>query len=132
MPDATSHPASALREVDVCVCTFQRPSVADLLASLAKVELPQGWRMRVIVADNDDTPSAKERVERGFAEHGLHGRYVHAPARNISIARNACLDAASAPFAAFVDDDETVRPDWLARLIARAEEEKAGGGFEGI
>jgi hypothetical protein len=33
--------------------------------------------------------------------------YVHAPARNISIARNACLDAADAPLIAFIDDDET-------------------------
>jgi succinoglycan biosynthesis protein ExoM len=117
-PATTS--ADTLREVDVCVCTFRRPSVADLLASLAKLETP-GWRMRVIVADNDDTPSGRETVERGFAAHRLNGIYIHAPARNISIARNACLNAATAPLVAFIDDDETARPDWLAELIASAE-----------
>lgn len=116
MQDSVTNPATA-REVDVCVCTFRRASVVDLLASLAKLETP-GWRVRVIVADNDDTPSAREAVERAFAEHGLDGRYIHAPARNISIARNACLNAATAPLIAFIDDDETARPDWLARLIA--------------
>jgi succinoglycan biosynthesis protein ExoM len=117
MQDSVSNLATA-RDVDVCVCTFRRASVADLLASLAKLETP-GWRVRVIVADNDDTPSARETVERAFAAHGLDGRYIHAPARNISIARNACLEAATAPLIAFIDDDETARPDWLAKLIAR-------------
>lgn len=112
--------ADVLRDVDVCVCTFRRPSVVDLLASLARLKTP-GWRMRVIVADNDDTPSGRENVERGFAAYGLDGVYIHAPARNISIARNACLDAATAPLVAFIDDDETARPDWLAELIASAE-----------
>jgi succinoglycan biosynthesis protein ExoM len=117
-----------VRDVDVCVCTFRRPSVADLLASLAKLQTP-GWRMRVIVADNDDTPSGRETVERGFAAYGLNGVYIHAPARNISIARNACLNAATAPLVAFIDDDETARPDWLAELIASAETTGAGVVF---
>lgn len=106
------------RRVDVCVCTFRRPSVADVLASLAKQDLPETIGLRVIVADNDETPSARERVERAFADLGLDGVYLHAPARNISIARNACLDAAIAPLVAFIDDDEVARPDWLASLVA--------------
>lgn len=128
MTDAEPLRDAALRDVDVCVCTFRRPSVADLLASLARLETP-GWRMRVIVADNDDTPSGRETVERGFATYGLNGIYIHAPARNISIARNACLDAATAPLVAFIDDDETARPGWLAELIASAETTGAGVVF---
>ena len=134
MQDSIVNPASlrdvpaSLRDVDVCVCTFRRPFVADLLASLARLETP-GWRMRVIVADNDDTPSGRETVERAFAAHALDGQYVHAPARNISIARNACLNAATAPWVAFIDDDETARPDWLARMIARREATNAGVVF---
>jgi succinoglycan biosynthesis protein ExoM len=107
------------RSVDVCVCTFRRESVVDLIASLAQIELPQGISFRVIVADNDEIPSARERVEGALSQHKLDGVYLHAPARNISIARNACLDAATASLVAFVDDDETVRPDWLVRILAR-------------
>jgi succinoglycan biosynthesis protein ExoM len=117
MPETAVNPLS-LRDVDVCVCTFRRASVADLLTSLAALDLPAGWRMRVIVADNDDTPFAQAIVEQSFRKLGLNGTYVHAPARNISIARNACLDAASGDLVAFIDDDEVARPDWLARLIA--------------
>lgn len=118
MPDTTINP-DPTRDIDVCVCTFRRASVADLLASLAGQALPPGWRMRVIVADNDDGPSGRAIVEQAFSDFGLTGQYLHAPARNISVARNACLDAARGELVAFVDDDETARPDWLARLIDR-------------
>ena len=106
------------RSVDVCVCTFRRPSVAGLLASLAKQILPPSLRVRVIVADNDDAPSARQIVLDAFQANRLDGIYLHAPARNISIARNACLAAADADLVAFIDDDEVARPDWLAGLIA--------------
>lgn len=121
--------AYAPRVVDVCACTFRRDSVSDLIASLARLELPAGVTIRVIVADNDETPSARQRVEAAFAAHGLTGVYLHAPARNISTARNACLDAATAPLVAFVDDDETVRPDWLARLLAEQAKTRAAVVF---
>lgn len=107
-----------IRDVDVCVCTFRRPAVAGLLASLAKQDLGGALRVRVIVADNDDTPSARETVEAELAANGLDGVYLHAPARNISIARNACLQAVTAPLLAFIDDDEIARQGWLAGLVA--------------
>lgn len=117
------------QRVDVCVCTFRRESVSDLIASLAAMALPSGVAIRVIVADNDETPTAQARVNTAFAQHGLDGVYLHAPARNISIARNACLEAVTSPVLAFVDDDETVRPDWLARLLARQSETDAAVVF---
>ena len=120
-PEATQATRFANRAVDVCVCTFRRPSVVETLASLAAQALPAGIRMRVIVADNDEQPIARDLVEQSFTRYGLEGRYIHAPARNISIARNACLDAVEAPLAAFIDDDEAARPDWLAHLISRLE-----------
>ena len=43
--------------------------------------------------------------------------YVHCPASNISIARNACLDNSTGDFLAFIDDDETASSEWLAELI---------------
>jgi succinoglycan biosynthesis protein ExoM len=73
----------------------------------------------VIVADNDGTPSAETAVAAARSELGLDVTYVHAPARNISVARNACLDAARADLLAFIDDDETAAPDWLASLLRR-------------
>jgi succinoglycan biosynthesis protein ExoM len=117
--------SAAVRNVDVCVCTFRRPAVARLLASLANQELPAAVTVRVVVADNDDSPSGRETVERAFAELGLDGVYVHAPARNISVARNACLNRATAPLIAFIDDDEVARPNWLACLVSELDRTNA-------
>jgi succinoglycan biosynthesis protein ExoM len=117
-----------MTSVDVGVCTFRRPAVAETLASLARQALPDGVRLRVIVADNDETPSAEAVVRSTAAEHGLDLAYAHAPARNICIARNACLDAARADWFAFIDDDEIATTGWLAALLAEAER----GGWDAV
>ncbi|WP_265519656.1 glycosyltransferase [Nitratireductor luteus] len=119
MSTASATPPSS-RLIDICVCTFRRPALADALATIAALEVPPGARLRVIVADNDVEPSARSIVDMvaGNFQHEL--TYLHAPARNISIARNACLDAGRGDFLAFVDDDETVTRSWLRHLLETA------------
>ena len=109
-----------MTRIDVCVCTFRRDSLDDTLASIARQEL-DGVKVRVIVADNDEHDRRRERIEMNGKRLGLELHYVHAPARNISVARNACLDAATGDWVAFIDDDEIATPTWLAELLkARA------------
>lgn len=107
-----------LERIDVCVCTFKRESLSLTLASLAAQNLPAGFALRVIIADNDSTAGRRAAIEATAQAYGLDHGYVHAPERNISIARNACLDAASSDWIAFVDDDEVAAPDWLAKLVS--------------
>jgi succinoglycan biosynthesis protein ExoM len=76
--------------------------------------------MHVIVADNDIWPSARRLVETMAAALPCEVRYIHCPASNISLARNACLEAATGDFLAFIDDDSTVSPQWLAKLVDHA------------
>jgi succinoglycan biosynthesis protein ExoM len=106
--------------IDIGVCTYRRPELEQTLKSLAKVTVPGNAEIRIIIADNDDTPSAKGRVDamRALVPHDII--YVHCPSSNISIARNACLDNAKGDFLAFIDDDETASEDWIARLIEPA------------
>lgn len=108
--------------IDVCICTYKRASISDAIASLSKQILPSGVSLRVIVADNDVEPTARGRVLDAAAAHGLDVVYVHAPAQNISIARNACIANSQSDWFAFIDDDETAAPDWLAKLLARRED----------
>jgi succinoglycan biosynthesis protein ExoM len=105
------------REIDVCVCTYRRESVADTIRSVAAQRIPDNVRLRIVIADNDDSPSAEGIVRNQCSALGLEYLYVHAPARNISIARNAALDAATAPLVAFIDDDEVATPLWIAGLL---------------
>ena len=117
--------ADQVVRVDVGVCTFKRPSVVATLASLGAQRLPPHVRMRVIVADNEPTPAARAAVLATAAAHGIDLDYVHAPARNISLARNAVLDALAGDYLAFIDDDQTAAPDWIASLVEAAERQGA-------
>ncbi len=120
------------RAVLVGVCTFQRPSLEGTLRSLLALEPPPGVALRLVVADNDERPSAEPLVRRVAAEAGREVGYLHRPARNISLARNALVEEAERnglPFLAFLDDDEWVAPDWLARLLEAKEATGADAVF---
>jgi succinoglycan biosynthesis protein ExoM len=112
-PDVTT-------KVAIGICTFRRPALANTLQSLAAQTLPPNAECCVIVADNDDSPSAKPLVENAQTSAPLALHYVHAPSRNISLARNALLDKArelGADFLAMIDDDEIATPDWARHLL---------------
>ncbi|MBE9637060.1 glycosyltransferase [Salipiger mangrovisoli] len=115
--------------IDLCICTFRREHITDTLRSVGALAVPEGVALRVIVVDNDDTDSARARVEAVAQTLPMPLRYIHAPGANISIARNAGLDAVEAEWAAFLDDDEIAAPDWLATMIARQRETGADGIF---
>jgi succinoglycan biosynthesis protein ExoM len=111
---------AAKLQIDIGVCTFRRTELADTLRSLASLTAPESATIRVIVADNDATPSARALVELLRPEMPFEIIYVHCPASNISIARNACLDHSTGDFLAFIDDDETASEGWLLRLLETA------------
>ncbi len=104
----------------MCICTFRRESVADAVASVAAQRLPPDVSLRIIVADNDHEPSAAERADACARRIAWPLDYIHAPVGNISVARNACLEAAQGQWVAFIDDDEIARPDWLSSALDAA------------
>ena len=110
---------SALK-VDVCVCTYNRLEVVDTLRSIAAQQGSGDAKLRVIVADNATQPTARELITESARDLGLQLIYVHAPANNISVARNACLDVAAADWIAFLDDDEVASPHWLKQILSAA------------
>jgi len=123
VPPARSADAPIPRErVAVGVCTFRRPALSDTLTTLDAQSLPAGVPLTIVVADNDVTPSARSLVE-AFAARSKHRVvYLHAPAGNISLARNAILDEVGRRGLrrlAFIDDDELAPRHWLRELLAR-------------
>ncbi len=127
-PDLEDRARAARPRIDVCVCAYRRPHISDTLHSIAAQVGIRREDVRVIVADNDETPTAAAVASEVAARFGLDLAYVHAPARNISVARNACLAAATADWIAFIDDDETAEPAWLAALVAEAQR----GGWDAV
>ena len=110
-----------LTRVDIGVCTFRRPELEQTLRSLAGLALPDGVSVRVIVADNDASPSARPLVDGLRPSLPFDLLYVHCPVANISIARNACLQNSDGDFLAFIDDDEEASTEWLLLLLMIAE-----------
>lgn len=108
-----------MASIDICICTFRRAFLAETLDSIARLD-HGGHTIRVIIADNDHAPSARDLVDALRPQLPFAVTYVHAPAANICVARNTCLDHAEAEFVAFIDDDETVTPGWLVALVERA------------
>lgn len=111
------------------ICTYRRLELARTLESLRDM-LPCGAEVGIVVADNDNDPSAKALVSGIAEDFPLPVTYIHAPAGNISIARNALLDHARAErarFFVYLDDDQTMRPDTLRELMQVRAETGAGG-----
>ena len=118
-------PQVAAVNLAIGICTFRRPGLLLTLQSIAAQDVFSRMGGCVIVAENDDTPSASQIIDqaRGFLPVDIH--YVRAPARNISIARNALMDTAQGlgiTHLAMIDDDEIAEPDWLHALLTRMED----------
>jgi succinoglycan biosynthesis protein ExoM len=115
-----------MQRISVLLCTYRRQSVVETLASLARLRAPEGCFINIIVADNDARPSAEHLVREEPGSWPV--TYVHAPAANISVARNACLSIArqrGSDWIAFIDDDEIAPEDWLLQLMACASDGQA-------
>jgi succinoglycan biosynthesis protein ExoM len=119
--------------VTVCICTFRRSTVVSTLRSVVAQTFIHPLTFRIIVVDNDSEPTAAPLVALFRSTNNSEVEYLHAPARNISIARNAGLDACKTPWLAFLDDDEIASVRWLDRLLAhRANASAVFGPSEAI
>lgn len=119
----TSESATKEPIVTICICTFRRESICDTIRSIARrANFPDV--AEVLIVDND-VSAAPERILAAAKAAGTSVRYVHAPACNISIARNAGLSNCSTRWLAFLDDDETVEEDWLDCLLEHTAEATA-------
>ncbi len=107
--------------IDIGICTYRRTELEQTLRSLAGLQVPPGVTVRIVVADNDSAPSARTLVYGMAGGLPFEIRYIHCPASNISLARNACLEAANGDFLIFMDDDQqVVSGDWLTELLSVA------------
>lgn len=113
--------------ISVLIASMGRPLLAKTLESLAAARVPQGEALEIVIADD----SAEGLVAPLVSALGLalDIRVVPVGKGNVSHARNACLDAAQGDWLVFVDDDETVEPDWLEGHLSAARDFKADAVF---
>ena len=99
-------------KVVVGVCTYNRcKDLKRLLQSLIKLDYPN---FEIIVVDNNSTDETAEIVA-GFKQI----KYVFEEKQGIANARNCLLRncGADAEYLGMLDDDETVKEDWILRML---------------
>lgn len=102
----------------VCICTYKRPRfLKRLLEELRHQDTEGLFSYSIVVADNDQSQSAKEVVEGFRATSTIEVVYCVEPRQNISLTRNKALENAKGNYIAFIDDDEYPVKDWLLILF---------------
>ncbi|MES2186495.1 MAG: glycosyltransferase family A protein [Pseudomonadota bacterium] len=118
---------SAAPAVSVCICTFRRPRLLDALLQALALELAGDPSIEFVVVDNDPQHSAQATLQAWSARLRLTA--LHEPVPNIASARNAVVQGARGEWIAFIDDDESPDPGWLATLRAAQRKYQADAVF---
>lgn len=107
----------SVRSVSVIICTYNRAErLPQVLGLLRAQEYPRD-AFEIIVVDNRSTDHTSPMVRQLAAEPGAPIRYVFEPRYGVSVARNRGAEEARYPYLAYIDDDCSIRPDWLQTLM---------------
>ncbi|AME24886.1 MAG: glycosyltransferase family 2 protein [Pseudomonadota bacterium] len=101
---------SAAPSFSVCICTRDRPE--DLARALRSVEASTYPAHQIIVSDDSKEPHTRAMVSSEFPQVV----FLEGPRRGLGANRNSALDAVTGTHVAFIDDDATLSPDFLARM----------------
>jgi glycosyltransferase involved in cell wall biosynthesis len=110
-----NHPAHI--RFSVVICTYNRAQYLSATLDSVVRQMYPAERFEIIVVDNNSADSTEE-VCRGFIDQykNLSISYFKEIRQGISYGRNRGVREARGEFIAFVDDDETVEPDYLQNL----------------
>jgi succinoglycan biosynthesis protein ExoM len=114
--------------IAVAITTRRRPvMLGECLLSMLRLKIPDAT-VSLIVVENDDKNCSADIVDsfRQRTPFPLH--YVLETTSGIPFARNRAIEEAlnlQADWLVFLDDDETVDPDWLVELLISAKKYQA-------
>lgn len=113
----------AVIDIAIAACTYARiDDLQALLRSFETLHVDNSINLRIIIVDNDIRRSAERIVLQWAIKVPWPIHYVHEPEPGIPAARNRALrTAGNHGYLAFVDDDETVHPDWILELAKAAQ-----------
>jgi succinoglycan biosynthesis protein ExoM len=104
--------------VSIVIPTQRRPEgLAVAMASALRQAGADPSSLELVIADNDQVPSAQAAVEAMGRAAPLPVVYVHEPAPGVANVRNRALSVARGALVAFLDDDQEAPEGWLADLL---------------
>ena len=99
-------------DLSVVICTYNRPELLRLALTTLLRQAPANLTYEVVVIDNNSTPETRAVVDE-IAQSDSRVRYVRETRQGNAYARNTGVAEARAPIVAFLDDDVTVRENWV-------------------
>lgn len=112
----------------LAVLTRDRPAMLlECLGSLAAMQAPDDCETTLVVIDNNSAPGvlAHNRAAVGLRVGAFPARLVSETRQGIPAARNRAIaeaEACGADALVFLDDDQTVPPDWLRVIVVALRE----------
>lgn len=107
-----------MSQVTVLIPTLRRPQgLTRALRSVFAQDQARELMVEIVVVDNSPEGSAGPTVDALRAASPVPLVYVHEPRPGVATARNAGLARSSAPYIAFLDDDEAAPRRWLSPLL---------------
>lgn len=110
-----------IKSIAISCNTFLRPDIlAKTLDSIAKLNIPDGILIKVLVVDNDKNATAKPVVEKIKITYPFDLTYCVEEKRGLANARNRLLQEAinlGVSHIAILDDDDIADKDWILNLV---------------
>jgi glycosyltransferase involved in cell wall biosynthesis len=105
--------------VSICICTFNRERLLrETLSRLARLVVPEGASLEIVVIDNNSTDGTAKVIENGAGPIPIRTARELTP--GIAAARNAAVRTAQGNLMLWVDDDVLVEPEWAVRYATAA------------
>jgi glycosyltransferase involved in cell wall biosynthesis len=119
--------------IDVVICTFNRAAYLDnVLLALSVQRICSSIDWSVLVVDNASMDQTAEVVEAHRLREQLPGlRRVLEGEQGLTPARRRGVRETSAPWIAFIDDDNLLEPCWLDAIAEGIRAHPEAGGFGG-
>ena len=102
-------------DISVVICTYNRRALLSSALNSLLQQQARGLDYEVIVVDNNSPPDTQALVEE-LMRTDARLRYVRETRQGNAYARNTGVENARAPIVAFIDDDCTVREDWIETI----------------
>ena len=114
------------------VCTYNRAADLDRVLGFIGDQHAPGVRWSVLVVDNNSTDGTAAVVAAHAAAGRVPGlRRVVETTQGLTPARRRGVSETDADWVAFVDDDNLLRPDWVAEVAAAVREHPSAGAVGG-
>lgn len=100
--------------ISIIIPTYHRPDGLTRAAQSVLADVAGRADVELVIVDNSPEGDALDCAERIRERAPVTVTVIHEPNSGVANARNAGWRAASGDIIAFVDDDESVAPGWLA------------------